>query len=65
VVDDDGTAVTDKATLDSLAVTARVLGEVRGHKIDIFKYKNKTGYRRRKGHRQRYTRLEIVRIGSA
>ena len=65
VVGDDGAAVTDKPTLDSLAVTARVLGEVKGPKIDIFKYKNKTGYRRRKGHRQRYTRLEIVQIGSA
>lgn len=65
VVGDDGTAVTDKPTLGSLQVTARVLGEVKGRKIDIFKYKNKTGYRRRKGHRQRYTRLEIVEIGSA
>ena len=65
VVRDDGVAVTDKPTLDGLAVTARVLGEVKGRKIDIFKYKNKSGYRRRQGHRQRYTRLEIVQIGSA
>lgn len=64
VVGDDGVAVTDKPTLDDLAVTARVLGEVKGPKIDIFKYKNKSGYRRRQGHRQRYTRLEIVQIGS-
>jgi len=65
VVGDDGTAVTDRQALDSFAVTARVLGEVKGRKIDIFKYKNKSGYRRRQGHRQRYTRLEIVQIGSA
>ena len=65
VVGDDGAAVTDKQSLDGLAVTARVLGEVKGPKIDIFKYKNKSGYRRRQGHRQRYTRLEIVQIGSA
>ena len=35
---------------------AKVRGEVKGDKIDIFKYKNKTGYSRRQGHRQRYNR---------
>jgi hypothetical protein len=39
-----------------------VLGESAGEKVDIFKYKNKTGYRRRQGHRQKYTRIEITRI---
>ena len=65
VVGDDGAAVTGKPALDQLRVTARVVGEVKGRKINVFKYKNKTGYRRRQGHRQRYTRLEIVEIGSA
>ena len=62
IVDDKGTAVSDRSTLDKAKVTARVLGETRGPKIDIFKYKNKTGYRRRQGHRQKYTRIEITGI---
>ncbi len=39
-----------------------VVGDSTGPKIDIFKYKNKTGYRRRAGHRQKYTRLEVKSI---
>jgi len=62
VVDDKGTAVSDKATLGKASVTAKVLGETAGPKIDIFKYKNKTGYSRRQGHRQKYTRIEITGI---
>jgi len=62
VVDDKGTAVSDKALLGKASVTAKVLGETAGPKIDIFKYKNKTGYRRRQGHRQKYTRIEITAI---
>lgn len=65
VVDGEGRAVTDRARLEELPVTAEVEGEVRGPKLDIFKYKNKSGYRRRMGHRQRYTRLRIVGIGES
>jgi large subunit ribosomal protein L21 len=62
VVDDDGTAVSDRSALAKASVTAKVLGEAAGDKIDIFKYKNKSGYRRRQGHRQKYTRIEITGI---
>lgn len=67
VVDDDGVAFSDSDALDKASVTARVLGGSAGPKIDIFKYKNKTGYRRRQGHRQKYTRIEItgINLGSA
>lgn len=59
----DGDAVL--STPDQLAgasVSARVLGETKGPKIDGFTYKNKTNNRRRFGHRQRYTSVEITGI---
>jgi len=62
VVDDDGNAVSDRKALAKASVTAKVLGVSSGPKIDIFKYKNKSGYRRRQGHRQKYTRIEITGI---
>lgn len=62
VVDDKGTAVSDRSVLANATVTAKVLGESAGPKIDIYKYKNKTGYSRRQGHRQKYTRIEITGI---
>lgn len=65
VVDDDGTAVSDRKILDKSKVTAKVLGVTKGPKIDIFKYKSKTGYRRRQGHRQTYTQIEITAINLA
>ena len=43
-------------------VLARVLGDVKGEKIVVFRYKNKKRYRRRTGHRQEYTRIAISRI---
>lgn len=62
VVADDGAVVSDRDTLSGLTVTADVLGEDRGPKVDVFKYKAKTGYRRRQGHRQTYTRIQITKI---
>lgn len=62
VVDDDGGTHSGGSSLSGATVSARVLGEVKGDKVDIFKYKNKTGYSRRMGHRQTYTRLEITGI---
>jgi large subunit ribosomal protein L21 len=62
VVGDDGDAVSDRAKLASAKVTAEVLGETKGEKIDIFKYKNKTGYRRHMGHRQKYTQIRVTAI---
>ena len=63
VVDGD-TVTSDSATLSGRAVTAEVLAQTKGPKIRIFKYKNKTGYRRRQGHRQRYTQVKITGIDS-
>lgn len=65
LVVNDGDVISDASALADLPVSVKVLGETKGPKIDIFKYKNKTGYRRRMGHRQRYTRLEVLAIGSS
>ena len=42
--------------------TAEVVRDEKGPKIDILKYKNKTGYRRRLGHRQKLTRVKVTSI---
>lgn len=62
VVDDDGNTLSDRSALAKASVTAKVLGETAGEKLHVFKYKNKSGYRRRQGHRQKYTRIEITGI---
>lgn len=46
-----------------IPVEARVVGEARGKKIQGFKYKSKSGYRRRWGHRQELTVIEVTSIG--
>ena len=62
VVDGKGKVFSGRAKLKTAKVTAKVIGTSAGEKIDIFKYKNKTGYRRRAGHRQKYTTLEVTKI---
>ena len=62
IVQDDGSVIADPAKLEKATVSAEVLGESAGQKIDIFKYKNKTGYRRRIGHRQKYTTIKVTGI---
>ena len=59
----DGDKVTtDPAALAKVKVTAEVLNDLRGPKIIIQKYKNKTGYKKRQGHRQELTRVQITEI---
>lgn len=62
VVDESGTTISDRATLADTKVVAEVIGENKGDKIDIFKYKNKSGYRRHMGHRQTYTQIRVTSI---
>jgi large subunit ribosomal protein L21 len=64
VVDDDGKTHVGKEAARAV-VTARPVGEQKGEKVKVFKYKNKTGYARKAGHRQLMTLLEIaeVRLG--
>jgi len=59
----DGTDVTsDKEALARATVTVEVVAATKGPKINILKYKNKTGYRKRQGHRQHHTRVKVTGI---
>ncbi|ERS57789.1 MULTISPECIES: 50S ribosomal protein L21 [Corynebacterium] len=59
----DGAAVKSKASdLEKVSVAAEIVEQGKGPKIDILKYKNKTGYKRRLGHRQPQTTLKITGI---
>ena len=59
---DGATVTSDVATLAAVKVTAEVLDHTRGPKIQILRYKNKTGYRRRQGHRQDLTQVRVTAI---
>jgi large subunit ribosomal protein L21 len=59
---DDGRVISDPAELGGYQVTAEILGAASGPKINMIHYKNKTGYRRRLGHRQKYTQVRITSI---
>ena len=65
LVVDDGKVISDPAELSSYQVTAQIVGDAAGPKINMIHYKNKTGYRRRLGHRQHYTQLKITGISTA
>jgi large subunit ribosomal protein L21 len=56
--------VLDKAGLEKVKVNARVLAHVRGEKLRVFKFKPKRGYKRRTGHRQDLTRIEVTEISA-
>ncbi len=57
-------AVLDKAALEQVKVTAKVVEHVRGEKLRVFKFKPKRGYKRRTGHRQELTRIEVTEISA-
>jgi large subunit ribosomal protein L21 len=61
VFDDDGKAHVGKG-LSKARVKAKLLGDKKGDKVRVFKYRSKTGYRRQAGHRQLFTLLEIEEV---
>src|SRR6201996_879233 len=63
VVDGDR-VISDPAEVGRYQVTADIVGDAAGPKINMIQYKNKTGYRRRLGHRQQYTQVRITAIGT-
>jgi large subunit ribosomal protein L21 len=59
----DGDKIThDAKDLAKIKVTAEVITDLRGPKIVIQKFKNKTGYKKRQGHRQKYTQVKVTDI---
>ena len=61
----DGEQVTsDGEALGKASVDAEVIDEIKGPKVRIVKFKSKTGYKKRQGHRQRYTRVKITGINA-
>ena len=61
----DGSTVTsDSDALSKLVVAGEILGDLKGPKIRILKYKNKTGYKKRQGYRSQLTQVKITKIGS-
>ena len=62
LVVDGETVLSTPDALGAASVTARVMGATKGPKINGFTYKNKSNIRRRWGHRQHYTQIEITGI---
>ena len=62
LVGDGDNTVVGTPIVDGAAVTATVVDQIRGDKVIVFKYRQRTNYRRKRGHRQYYTRLRIDAI---
>jgi large subunit ribosomal protein L21 len=61
---DGDSLVTEASQLASVAVTGEVVAHTKGPKIRIHKFKNKTGYHKRQGHRQPLTQVKVTGISS-
>ena len=59
----DGDVKIGTPVVEGVKVEGKVVGQIRGEKIVVYKYKSKTNYRRKQGHRQPYTKVEITKIG--
>ena len=60
----DGAALTTGSGLDAVTVSGEVLAHTKGPKIVIHKFKNKTGYHKRQGHRQPLTQVRVTTISA-
>ena len=63
LVGNDGDVKVGTPVVEGVKVEGKVVGQVRGDKIIVFKYKSKKNYRRKQGLRQPYTKVEITKIG--
>ncbi len=60
----DGSLKVGNPTVDGAKVTASVMGNGRGKKVIVYKYKRKSGYHKKAGHRQAYTQVKIESINA-
>jgi large subunit ribosomal protein L21 len=51
-----------KPTVAGVKISAEILGEAKGDKLVVFKMKSKKGFRRKRGHRQHYTKIKVTKI---
>lgn len=63
VVTDKGETIYGLKALKEYSVSAKLLGDKKGDKVTVFKYRNKTGYASKNGHRQLYSMIQITSIG--
>ncbi len=63
LVGNDGDVKIGTPVVEGVKVEGKVVGQIRGEKIVVFKYKAKKNIRRKQGHRQPYTKVEITKIG--
>ena len=63
LVGNEGDVKVGTPFVEGVKVEGKVVGQIRGEKIIVFKYKSKKNYRRKQGHRQPYTKVEITKIG--
>ena len=59
----DGDVKIGTPVVEGVKVEGKVVGQIRGEKIVVYKYKSKKNYRRKQGHRQPYTKVEMTKIG--
>ena len=63
LVENNGDVKVGTPVVEGVKVEGKVVAQTRGEKIIVFKYKAKKNYRRKQGHRQPYTKVEITKIG--
>ncbi len=63
LVGENGDVKIGTPVVEGVKVEGKVVSQIRGEKIIVFKYKSKKNYRRKQGHRQPYTKVEITKIG--
>ena len=63
LLENEGDVKVGTPVVEGVKVEGKVVGQIRGEKIIVFKYKSKKNYRRKQGHRQPYTKVEITKIG--
>jgi large subunit ribosomal protein L21 len=65
LMDDNGTITLGAPAIEGASVEAKVLKHLKGDKVIVFKKKRRKGYKKKNGHRQALTQIEIVSLGAA